>query len=172
MLSPCSVPQHLMANSGTGELLQKEGSTGMSNLLYCVQNIKSETLKDESETKVISIQHYRFIHIYTVGLVLFGLDRIRLGGQDSVRKSGYFSVVRNRLVQLVWSRIRLVWSGNNWIGRLLETVCRPQTCLTLQKFTRGTVGEFAFTVEINEQGNRQCFTKQTRFSCVLGVHWG
>ena len=80
----------------------------MSKLLYCVQIRNTEgRIGDEG---YINTAIWIYLHMYS--LVLSGLDRIRLGGQDSARRSGYFLVVRNRLVQLVWSRIRLVWSGN------------------------------------------------------------
>ena len=74
----------------------------MSKLLYCVQIRNTEgRIGDESYIK------YSDIDLFTV-YVQFG---VVWTGQDSARRSGFGSEVRNRLVQLVWSRIRLVWSG-------------------------------------------------------------
>ena len=72
-------------------------------------------------------------------------------GQDSARRSGYFLVVRNRLVQLVWSRIRLVCQ-ELLHGQLLETVCKPQLNETFRNSPEGPWVNFACTVEMYEQG--------------------
>ena len=74
----------------------------------------------------------------------FGSEvRIRLGGQELAGTVGLeqdsSGVVRKQL-------------DRSAAGDSMQTA----TCLTLQKFTLGTVGEFAFTVETYERGNRQC----------------
>ena len=99
----------------------------MSKLLYCVQIRNTEGRIGEE-----SYIEYSDIDLFTV-YVQFG---VVWTGQDSARRSGFGSEVRNWLVQLVWNRIRLVCQ-ELLHGQLLETVCKPQLNETFRNSPEG-----------------------------------